>query len=93
MTVAKPADSQDCLEKMDDGDLVFVPSGGQSDGDAAAEVFEDFVELKGDDFSQDDAQVRSSPSIPVMPCNCHFIVFAISGQYRATNALGVSENT
>ena len=46
---------------MDDGDLVFVPSGGQSDGDAAAEVFEDFVELKGDDFSQDDAQVRSSP--------------------------------
>ena len=51
---------------MDD-DLVFVPDVGQPDGDAAAEVFEDFVDVK-DEFRQEEvqAQVRLTPSIAVV---------------------------
>ena len=32
--------------KMDDSDLVFVPNVSQADGDTAAEVFEDFEDVK-----------------------------------------------
>ena len=45
---------------MDDNDLVFVPGGSsQVDGDGAAEVFEDFVDLKeASEVKPEDIQVH-----------------------------------